>query len=163
MEITLNCDCDQALWMAKREFEESGDYILDMITIKRKGSGFVIPIEDQDSKAFLEFVQGNQKREKRSNENFYSDHFKTSVRCDSVRGFISQECLVEAIDAFNQAQMDYYIDPCISVAEIATDKGIIFVPEINDLRLERLFWDYVNKYCDLKGVAYCIVTGNEVL
>lgn len=163
MKITVICGCDQALWMAKSEFESLGIHMLDMIKITRKNGCFVIPVEDEGSEAFLEFVQGNQKNEKSSNETFYSKNFRTDVRFGLVRGFVSRECLAEAIDVFNRIQADCYLDPCVDVAEINTDNGIIFVPEINDPRLEAKFWDYINYYCVRNGFEYCIVTGNEVL
>jgi len=149
MKITVICGCDQAFWMAKSEFESSGIHTLDMIKITRKNGCFVIPVEDEGSEAFLEFVQGNQKNEKSSNETFYSKNFRTDVRSDSVRGF-------------NQIQVDCYLDPCVDVSEINTDNGIIFVPEINDPMLEKKFWDYINRYCVRNGFEYCIVIGNEV-
>ena len=163
MKITVICGCDQALWMAKSEFESSGIHMLDMIKITRKNGCFVIPIEDEGSEAFLEFVQGNQKNEKSSNETFYSKNFRTDVRSDSVRGFVSQESLSEAIDLFNRVQTNYYVDPCVDIAEINTDMGVLFIPEINDCRLESLFWTYVTHDCHQDSIEECVAIGNEVL
>lgn len=162
MRIIIECTSEQVFWTSVSEFEKLG-HCIDLLRVRNKKGVFVIPVCDSGAEMFLEFVQENQKKEKNSNDDFYSKHFVITVHLDSVRGFVSQECLVEAIDLYNQSQMDYYVDPCIDVAEIKTDEGIVFVPEINDCRLECRFWDWAACYYVNNDIEHCIVIGNEVL
>lgn len=150
MKITIICSHAQALWMAKSEFESSGIHTLDMIKITRKNGCFVIPVEDEGSKAFLEFVQSRK---------FFKKYFQTQVYLDEITGFTSSEYAVDAINVFNAALNDFYIEPFVEISEVRTNKGILHIPEICNCRLERIFWDFVFKHDTLEEN---VLTGDEV-
>lgn len=155
MKITIKCSSEQVVLMAIDEFEKSYNgwfrRMPSKVRIKKDGDFFVVGIEDRFfTECFLKFVQSRK---------FFKKYFKTEVSLDEVTGFVSSECVADAIEAFNGAYNDFYIESSVEIAEIQTDRGILYVPIFYNQGLERLFWEYVRRNGALREN---VLTGEEV-
>jgi len=153
MEIMLKCNSEQALLMAIDDFEKTYPGFKGVLFSEcflKVGEVFTFSVNSICTEYFLEFVQSKE---------FFKKYFQTEVSLNEVTGFISSENAVDAIDAFNDALSDFYIEPSVEIAEVRTDKGILYIPKICNCRLERIFWGFV---FNRDTLVEKILTGNEV-
>lgn len=152
MEMILKCNSEQALLMAIDDFEKTYPGFKGVLFSEcflKVGEVFTFSVNSICTEYFLEFVQSKE---------FFKKYFQTEVSLNEVTGFISSENAVDAIDAFNDALSDFYIEPSVEIAEVQTDRGVLHIPKICDCRLERIFWDFVFKHDDLEEN---VLTGEE--
>lgn len=161
MTTKIKCVSEQVLFMATKEFQDKYPEFKGMIypeCFQTNGNIFEFQINNLCAECFLEFVQGDF---------FFRKHFQTETFVDDVMGFKSPESAFEAIDYFNDAAATIEdcispllpIDSSVDIAEILTDRGVLYIPEICDCRLGKIFWDFVKGRLDLWSN---VVVGDEV-
>lgn len=154
MIIKLWFACQQAYLMAIEDFikAKEGDKDLEKkLRFKKKNNQFYLTIDSSVKEEFLEFVQKTR---------FYKKHFRIQVVYDKVRGFVSDEAAVEAMDLFNENRFDFYIDCSEPLVEVKTNKGKIHTPCISDPTLEEAFWNFVDSRDEISrnvivGIELC--------
>jgi hypothetical protein len=161
MTTKIKCVSEQILFMAIAEFQDKHPEFKGIIypeCFQTNGNIFEFQINSLCAESFLKFVQGDF---------FFGKHFQTETFVDDVMGFKSPESAFEAIDYFNDAVTSVEngisgrlpIDPSVDIVEILTDRGVLYIPEICDCRLGKIFWDFVKGRLDL----WCkVVVGDEV-
>lgn len=163
MIITLCFVNEQACLMAVDDFvkankanNNSGEDPSKELRFKKRKNLFYLIIDssvgDGDSvkKDFLEFLQ---------NTPFYKGYYSTKVQYDTVRGFITDEAATDAVDLFNKVNPSLYLDPSEPLGEVATNKGTLYIPCIQDPTLETAFWKFVDGWDE---VLENVTVGTEV-
>ena len=157
MIITLCFVNEQACLMAVDDFVKANkgdDGLAKELRFKKRNNNFFLTIDssvDNSVKGdFLEFVQKTP---------FYKGYYRTKVNYDTVRGFITDEAATDAVDLFNKVNPSLYLDPSEPLGEVATNKGTLYIPCIQDPVLDRAFWKFVDGWDE---VLQNVVTGTEV-
>lgn len=153
MIIKLWFACQQACLMAIEDFikAKEGDKDLEKkLRFKKKNNQFCLTIDSSVKEEFLEFVQKTR---------FYKKYFHIQVVYDNVRGFVSEETAVGAMELFNETRFDFYIDCSEPLAVVKTNKGMIHIPCISDRTLEEAFWNFVDRRDE---VSRNVIMGSEL-
>ena len=142
--FVLHCKSEQALLMAVKDFNEvskSGRNLIPGNSYYVKEGVFEIPVNSLVMEKFRLFILKSK---------CYWEYFKISVVQEDVRGFKSEAAAMKAIETLNKVRRDCCIDTSCEIEELKCIEGSIFVPNIQQQDLEKIFWEFVNSNISLK-------------
>jgi len=134
--FVLYCISEQALLMAIEDFNVNfGRNLISKSSYRANGDVFEISVNSIVMENFRMFVLGRK---------CYREYFRISVEQEDIRGFKSESVAMKAMEDFNRTKADYYIDTSCGTERIKCFEGSIFVPNIQQRELEKIFWEFVS-------------------